>query len=445
MKFFITNHAPLVFLAGIICTAEAISRPSAIAAMLQQDVADDPTQQAAVDRFNQTRRTYANMQSYQDTMTVSLSIDDGKGELPIEEARDEVELKFQRPNMAAIDARDSKYFSNGTSECIVKPYLSQYKTLPAAESLSSRNSNSFAIDGPLMRHPLISLLLGVDESKGNFLTTSELIIGMTPELRDGRPGQRIRAIANISSIEAIDEGMAIPLTLWIDDAMNVIKEITYDMTQPITQSLDDQPGQLKRKNAATYIFIVTFDDIQIDQTIDPEEFTWQPEAGYDLVEQFENETGTLRGTAENSQHALVNNAAPQFAGQDLAGKDITLRSLDSKIVILDFWATWSAPCVRALPGLQNVVNDYQNQNVRYVGINQDAPGSEDMIKSFLNKRELALQTIVDDGTIANNYDVISLPVTVIISADGIVAAVIDEEVSNRSEVIRKVIDRLLNE
>ncbi len=88
-----------------------------------------------------------------------------------------------------------------------------------------------------------------------------------------------------------------------------------------------------------------------------------------------------------------------------------------KIVILDFWATWCGPCVRALPILMEGAKEFADKDVILIGVNQQENPAT--IKSFLEKKDWDLKVVLDaDGKAAGKYFVRGIPQTVIVGKDG---------------------------
>ena len=52
------------------------------------------------------------------------------------------------------------------------------------------------------------------------------------------------------------------------------------------------------------------------------------------------------------QETMINKDIELFAMEDLNGKKVDLSKMKGKIIVLDFWATWCAPCKASLPGMQ---------------------------------------------------------------------------------------------
>ena len=65
--------------------------------------------------------------------------------------------------------------------------------------------------------------------------------------------------------------------------------------------------------------------------------------------------------------------APDFTLRDLNGNSVSLKEYRGKIVLLDFWATWCAPCRLSIPELVEIQKKYGDQGVVVLGISMDDP------------------------------------------------------------------------
>ncbi|MGV3618934.1 MAG: TlpA family protein disulfide reductase [Fimbriimonas sp.] len=67
---------------------------------------------------------------------------------------------------------------------------------------------------------------------------------------------------------------------------------------------------------------------------------------------------------------------PAFTMKDTTGKTVSDKSLRGKLVLIDFWATWCAPCVAASPMINRLHQKYAKQGLVVIGANiSDKPGS----------------------------------------------------------------------
>ena len=135
------------------------------------------------------------------------------------------------------------------------------------------------------------------------------------------------------------------------------------------------------------------------------------------------ETDEPFDTSETSDHPLVGETAPDFEVASLDGGKLDLaQHLGKNVLILDFWATWCGPCVRALPVLAEVAASYQAKGVVFYAMNQREEPA--VIKAFLERSGLKLTVGLDrDGKVGALYDVEGIPQTVLIDKKGNVAAV----------------------
>jgi uncharacterized protein (TIGR03435 family) len=98
-----------------------------------------------------------------------------------------------------------------------------------------------------------------------------------------------------------------------------------------------------------------------------------------------------------------------------------LGALAGKAVVLEFWATWCAPCIDAIPHLNELVEDLKGKPIQFLSITDENP---ELIASFLKKRPIAGWVGIDRKKATQKaYGFIGIPQTVLIDAAGKVAAI----------------------
>jgi thiol-disulfide isomerase/thioredoxin len=112
--------------------------------------------------------------------------------------------------------------------------------------------------------------------------------------------------------------------------------------------------------------------------------------------------------------------------KDLNGNDLVLRSLRSKVVLLNFGATWCAPCLVEMPVFAKWQQQYGSQGLRVVGISMDDDSTS--VRRILSKMKLNYPIAMGDAALGESYGgVLGLPLTLLIDRKGVVRAQIQGE------------------
>lgn len=118
-------------------------------------------------------------------------------------------------------------------------------------------------------------------------------------------------------------------------------------------------------------------------------------------------------------HPLIGKKAKDFSIELLDGSTFKLSENKGKVIVLDFWATWCGPCVKALPDMIQATNNFDSEKVVFIAVNQLEEA--ELIKNFLKRREMEMAVGLDNGDIGDMFDVTSIPQTVIIDKEGNIA------------------------
>jgi thiol-disulfide isomerase/thioredoxin len=112
--------------------------------------------------------------------------------------------------------------------------------------------------------------------------------------------------------------------------------------------------------------------------------------------------------------------APDFALPAVNGETMALHAVD-RPVVLNFWATWCAPCRAEMPAFQRISQRYGDQ-VAVIGVNQREESAR--VTSFALEMGVNYPLLLDqDGSVNQTYQVRALPTTIFIDADGVVQEV----------------------
>jgi thiol-disulfide isomerase/thioredoxin len=184
-------------------------------------------------------------------------------------------------------------------------------------------------------------------------------------------------------------------TIWIDPRTNFIRKDERKDISPTSE------GKYSRASVTTFSVPRTLDNL------DPTIFSFDPSKTHAKDRQELQKAAPV---------ATIGTLAPEFILHNLEGKEVRLRDLRGKVVILDFWATWCPPCRAGMPALELLHRQFKDKGLVVLGIDDEDAVDQN---AFLRKFDYSFTSLVDLQKKTNNlYSVGGIPTTVIIDGQG---------------------------
>ncbi len=103
--------------------------------------------------------------------------------------------------------------------------------------------------------------------------------------------------------------------------------------------------------------------------------------------------------------------------QTLQGETTELFNYLGNITVINFWATWCAPCVKEMPALEKIYQEYRSQNIKVVGVSVYSNPSK--ISKMLQLTRVSYPILIASKTqVAQFGNLSSIPQTLIVDANG---------------------------
>ena len=107
-------------------------------------------------------------------------------------------------------------------------------------------------------------------------------------------------------------------------------------------------------------------------------------------------------------------SAPDWTLTSIEGDSVSLSDYEGQTVVLNFWATWCGPCRSEIPEFRQFVFDHPD--IPVLGIAVD--GSVSKLRQFAKQNRMNYPVLQGNNSVQQDYNVSSLPMTVIIGPDG---------------------------
>jgi len=118
-----------------------------------------------------------------------------------------------------------------------------------------------------------------------------------------------------------------------------------------------------------------------------------------------------------------------------------------KVTVVDFWATWCAPCKVSMPRVQKLWTEYQPRGAELYSVDTDdpSPDREKEVRAFLAENGLQFPVVIDDGTASQAFSIAALPTLLLLDRTGqVVWTHVGALTPSRERDLRAALERALS-
>jgi len=152
--------------------------------------------------------------------------------------------------------------------------------------------------------------------------------------------------------------------------------------------------------------------------------------------------GPATGAAQEALKSWPGGPTPALKLKDLEGREHALEAYRGKVVLVNFWATWCAPCKEEMPSIERLRRSLEGRPFAVLAVNLAEPDAR--VQAFLRQVPLGFPVLMDrDAAAAKAWKARMLPATFIVGADGRVRySYIGELDWSREPVSRRITELL---
>jgi peroxiredoxin len=220
-------------------------------------------------------------------------------------------------------------------------------------------------------------------------------------------------------IPSKNKDILVKMRLWVGKKDFLIRKVEFelDMEQFAEELSKEQQALVK---GMKYFISERHTHIKLNPEFSEEFFAFVPPKEANLVENI----GPSRPIAKESQ--LIGKPAPDFIQNDINGNPVSLSSkIGLKLLLIDFWAGWCAPCRRENPNVLKTYNEFNKKGFDVIGVSLDRT-KEDWVKA-INDDKLPWTQVSDlnyfNSTAAKLYNVTAIPANFLLNEKGTIIAV----------------------
>lgn len=195
--------------------------------------------------------------------------------------------------------------------------------------------------------------------------------------------------------------------IWIQKGSFKVRELIEHYTASLQQSPNVPPVTFPETTTSLYPEVV------LNQPVPDTEFHFKPPSSARLVSQFSDHVAVALPPRPDTKGTKLPDVV--FTARD--GSTLSLESLLGHPVLIDFWATWCAPCIDALPHLARLYR--QTRSTGLVILTVDVDDHAKVAESYIRKMHYPWRNFHGNSAITKAFGSAGVPRTIIINSDGI--------------------------
>jgi thiol-disulfide isomerase/thioredoxin len=141
--------------------------------------------------------------------------------------------------------------------------------------------------------------------------------------------------------------------------------------------------------------------------------------GDDQNQATSSSSSTSSGPLPGKVRSVEPEPVPDLTLEPMNGESIDLSAQKGRVLLVNFWATWCAPCRKEIPDLKNLHSDLKSEGLTVIGVALDREGRE-VVAPFVEEHAINYPIVIDtEGTAESEFGLIpGLPTTILVTPEG---------------------------